>query len=128
MRAGWTAYGACTSGSTAPPKGAMRPASGGAAATSTRASLNTKARQKTAALERSADITMLISSSGRFVQVPFDSEAEIEKVVVQNSEYIFGPASIYLPKGKISTSDGVGTIPDGQGFTSPHHPKVLPMY
>lgn len=56
---------------------------------------------------------MLISSSGRFVQAPFDSEAEIEKVVVQNSEYIFGPSSIYLPKGKISTSDGAGTIPDG---------------
>jgi hypothetical protein len=47
---------------------------------------------------------MLISSSGRFVQAPFDSEAEIEKVVVQNYELIFGPASIYLPKGKISTS------------------------
>src|SRR5438046_7461571 len=56
---------------------------------------------------------MLISSASRFVQVPFDNEAEIEKVVVQNYEYIFGPASIYLPKGKISTSDGFGTIPDG---------------
>src|SRR6266404_3909825 len=36
MRAGWTASGACTSGSTARPRGATRRASGGAATTSTR--------------------------------------------------------------------------------------------
>src|SRR3989454_11700177 len=35
MRADWTASGACTSGSTAPPRGATRRASGGAAMTST---------------------------------------------------------------------------------------------
>src|SRR5229473_2040723 len=35
MRADWTASGACTSGSTAPPWGATRQASGGAATTST---------------------------------------------------------------------------------------------
>src|SRR6266498_1408928 len=35
MRADWTASGACTSGSTAHPRGATRRASGGAAATST---------------------------------------------------------------------------------------------
>src|SRR5260370_28675137 len=35
MRADWTASGACTSGSTAPPWGATRRASGGAATTST---------------------------------------------------------------------------------------------
>src|SRR2546430_15152007 len=35
MRADWTACGACTSGSTAPPRGATRRASGGAAMTST---------------------------------------------------------------------------------------------
>src|SRR5213592_3426199 len=36
MRADWTASGACTSGSTALPRGATRRASGGAATTSTR--------------------------------------------------------------------------------------------
>src|SRR5437899_5544167 len=36
MRADWTACGACNSGSTAPPRGATRRASGGAAMTSTR--------------------------------------------------------------------------------------------
>src|SRR5207249_5415141 len=35
MRADWTASGACTSGSTAHPRGATRRASGGAATTST---------------------------------------------------------------------------------------------
>jgi hypothetical protein len=59
---------------------------------------------------------MLISSTTRFVQAPFDSEAELENVVVQNYEYIFGPSSIYLPKGKISTPDGAATIPDGFAF------------
>ncbi len=40
----------------------------------------------------------------------------MESVVVQNYEYIFGPSSIYLPKGKISTPDGAATIPDGFAF------------
>ena len=59
---------------------------------------------------------MLITASTRFVQAPFDSEAELENVVVENFEYIFGPSSIYLPKGKISTPDGAATIPDGFAF------------
>lgn len=59
---------------------------------------------------------MLIASSTRFVQAPFESEEELENVVVQNYEYIFGPSSIYLPKGKISTPDGAATIPDGFAF------------
>lgn len=40
----------------------------------------------------------------------------MENVVVQNYEYIFGPSSIYLPKGKIFTPDGAATIPDGFAF------------
>src|SRR6266513_171742 len=42
MRADWTASGACTNGSIAPPRGATRPASGGAATTSTRPSHEAK--------------------------------------------------------------------------------------
>src|SRR5437016_443602 len=42
MRVDWTASGECTSGSTAHPKGATRPASGGAATTSTRPSREAK--------------------------------------------------------------------------------------
>src|SRR6266852_1907699 len=39
MRADWTASGACTNGSTAPPRGATRRASGGATATATTTAL-----------------------------------------------------------------------------------------
>ena len=59
---------------------------------------------------------MLISSSTRFIQAPFDSEAELENVVVQNYEYLFGPSSLYLPKGTIRTAGGAATIPDGFAF------------
>lgn len=59
---------------------------------------------------------MLITKSTRYIQAPFDSEEELEQVVIDNYEYIFGPSAIYLPKGLILTPDGFGTIPDGFAF------------
>lgn len=56
---------------------------------------------------------MLIFKDTKFIKSPFDSEAELEQVIVENYEYLFGPTSFYLPKAKIKTADGVGTIPDG---------------
>lgn len=56
---------------------------------------------------------MLIHKNVKYIKSPFESEAELENVVVNNYEYLFGPSSIYLPKTKIKTSDGAGTIPDG---------------
>jgi hypothetical protein len=56
---------------------------------------------------------MLILEGRKFVHRPFDSEEELERVVVNNAEYLFGPASIYFPKSLIATRDGSGTIPDG---------------
>jgi hypothetical protein len=56
---------------------------------------------------------MLIVEGRKFVLKPFDTEEELERVVVENAEYLFGPASIYFPKSLISTRDGTGTIPDG---------------
>jgi hypothetical protein len=56
---------------------------------------------------------MLIFNDKKFIKSPFDSENELEKVVINSYEYLFGPDSFYLPKTKIKTSDGVGTIPDG---------------
>jgi hypothetical protein len=56
---------------------------------------------------------MLIFKDTKFIKSPFDSEAELEQVIVDNYEYLFGPTSFYLPKAKIKTSDGGGTIPDG---------------
>jgi hypothetical protein len=56
---------------------------------------------------------MIIFGERKFIQAAFDSEAELEQVVVNNAEYLFGPSSIYLPKALISTQDGSGTIPHG---------------
>lgn len=56
---------------------------------------------------------MLIFNDSMFLKSPFDNEAELEVVVIQNYEYLFGPNSFYLPKAKIKTADGGGTIPDG---------------
>lgn len=56
---------------------------------------------------------MLIFNDKKFIKSPFDNENELERVVVNNYEYLFGPDSFYLPKTKIKTGDGVGTIPDG---------------
>jgi hypothetical protein len=56
---------------------------------------------------------MLVTNKQRFIQVPFDSEDEIENVVVENATDIFGADSIYFPKALIKTSGGTGTIPDG---------------
>jgi hypothetical protein len=56
---------------------------------------------------------LLIVEGRKFVHKSFDSEQELERVVVENAEYLFGPASIYFPKSLIATRDGAGTIPDG---------------
>jgi hypothetical protein len=56
---------------------------------------------------------MLINLDRKYISVPFVNEAELEKVVADNYEHLFGPDSFYLPKTRIRTSDGTGTIPDG---------------
>lgn len=56
---------------------------------------------------------MLIIDDRKFVLTKFASEDELERVVIANAEYIFGPSSIYFPKSLIRTTDGAGTIPDG---------------
>lgn len=56
---------------------------------------------------------MLIFKDTKFIKTPFNNEAELENVVIDNYEYLFGPSSFYLPKAKIKTADGGGTIPDG---------------
>jgi len=56
---------------------------------------------------------MLIGAEKKYIKNPFLNEEELEKVVMDNYEYIFGPNSFYLPKALIKTSDGFGTVPDG---------------
>src|SRR6266536_1190929 len=70
MRADWTASGACTSGSTAPPRGATKRASGGAATTSTtRAERSRGGRGATAGLELSRRMASERSSQQAFLGV-----------------------------------------------------------
>lgn len=56
---------------------------------------------------------MIILNDKRLIEAKFDSEQELEDVVLANSEYFFGPSSILIPKKLIKTKDGFGTIPDG---------------
>lgn len=59
---------------------------------------------------------MLIDNNRRFVETEFANEQELEDIVVENAEYIFGPSSVYLGKSLIRTGEGTGTIPDGYAF------------
>lgn len=56
---------------------------------------------------------MLLNDKVRMIKASFDNEAEIESVVQKYSDLLFGSKIIYLPKSKISTVGGKGTIPDG---------------
>lgn len=56
---------------------------------------------------------MIIVNNRKYIAASFANEDEIERVVLENAEYIFGPDSIMLPKSLIRSADGSGTIPDG---------------
>ncbi len=56
---------------------------------------------------------MIVFDGRRFIEATFVNEDEIEQVVFENAEYIFGADSILLPKSIIRSADGFGTIPDG---------------
>ncbi|MGK5085372.1 hypothetical protein WDW37_18960 [Bdellovibrionota bacterium FG-1] len=56
---------------------------------------------------------MLVSKSNRYVKTAFNDEAEIEKVVRDYAEYLFGSSILFIQKSKIKTTEGTGTIPDG---------------
>jgi hypothetical protein len=56
---------------------------------------------------------MIIQGDKEFIPGAFDSEEELERVVVANADRIFGPDSLFLSKALIHSADGAGTIPDG---------------
>lgn len=56
---------------------------------------------------------MLIVDGDRYIESSFDNENEIEKIVFENYEYLFGYSSVLIPKTLLRTFDGTGTIPDG---------------
>jgi len=56
---------------------------------------------------------MIIGKGKKYIRVAFENEAEIEQVVADNFELLFGSSSIFLPKAALTTLSGKGTIPDG---------------
>ena len=56
---------------------------------------------------------MIILDDRKLIETKFVDEQEIEDLVIANSEHFFGPSSVFIPKAKIKTKDGFGTIPDG---------------
>jgi hypothetical protein len=56
---------------------------------------------------------MIVSGTQKYFRAQFDNEAEIEKVVKDYAQYLFGSSILFIPKSKITTAGGVGTIPDG---------------
>lgn len=56
---------------------------------------------------------VLIGDNDTYNRTPFRNEAEIETVVQKYAEYLFGSRIVYLPKAKVKTLGGWGSIPDG---------------
>ncbi len=56
---------------------------------------------------------MIVHDSDKYFRAPFTNECEIEKVVKDYAEYLFGSSILFLPKPKINTLGGISTIPDG---------------
>lgn len=55
---------------------------------------------------------MLINENEQFIRTHFENEAEIEKVVQQFAEQLFGSSILYIPQARLSTVGGRGTVPD----------------
>lgn len=56
---------------------------------------------------------MIVAGSNKYFRTPFNNEAEIETVVKDYAEYLFGSSIVFISKSKITTMGGTGTIPDG---------------
>lgn len=70
----------------------------------------------------------ILINNKRFDLLDFDSEAEFEKTVIENSKFLFGKESIYIDiKKRIGKKDSYHkTIPDGYliDFTSKKQPQL----
>ena len=49
---------------------------------------------------------MIVSASEKYFRTPFVDEAEIEKVLRDYAEYLFGSSILFVPKLKIMTGGG----------------------
>jgi hypothetical protein len=55
---------------------------------------------------------LLVSPSEIYTKAAFENEAEIERVVQDYAEQLFGASIVYLPQTRLSTIGGRGTVPD----------------
>lgn len=57
---------------------------------------------------------MLLKDGIRYFAYDYNrDEDELEHMVIEHSEILFGEDSVFFPKQKIRASSGIGTIPDG---------------
>ena len=55
---------------------------------------------------------MLVGPTEQLIRTAFVNEAELEAVVVDFADLLFGASTIYLPQTRIATIGGRGTVPD----------------
>src|SRR5690606_778096 len=56
--------------------------------------------------------SLKINRNETLYRAPFDNEAEIERVVQDFAQQLFGSNILYLPQTRISTIGGKGSVPD----------------
>jgi len=56
---------------------------------------------------------ILLENGTRYLPYQYKDEDELEQMVVEHSEIIFGRDSVLFPKQKIKARSGIATIPDG---------------
>jgi hypothetical protein len=56
---------------------------------------------------------LLLKDGIKYLPYPYKDEAELEQMVIDHYEVIFGKNAVFFHKQKISAYSGIGTIPDG---------------
>ncbi len=58
-------------------------------------------------------MTILLKDGIKYLPYKYKDEDELERLLIEHSEIIFGTDSVIFPKRKIKARSGIGTIPDG---------------
>lgn len=59
---------------------------------------------------------ILVKDRIRYLPYQYKDEAELENLVRNNIEFIFGNNSLFFEKNKIKSRSSIGSIPDGFVF------------
>jgi len=63
--------------------------------------------------EEGEQMTILLKDGIKYLPYKYKDEDELEQLLIEHSEIIFGGDSVIFPKRKIKARSGIGTIPDG---------------